>query len=209
MTILTAKRRPALPLCIFTVLTLQHPFATSWPSSPQGDARGNVAFPRFPLRGNAAKRQKVYEAERRYETPLPICPPNSGLMYLSASSQFLPTPFTAHAVPLRPDGKRLTWFSGRVAPLRTKFACHLQAGGGKFLCTWPFPPQWEACHWIFRSPMGSLRIQFPCHLKGTQDFTAYSLFPKEGAGVSVAFSRFPLRENAVERQKGVRGEASV
>jgi hypothetical protein len=175
-----------LPLCIFTVLTLQHPFATSWPSSPQGDARGNVAFPRFPLRGNAAKRQKVYEAERRYETPLPICPPNSGLMYLSASSQFLPTPFTAHAVPLP-----------------------LQAGGGKFLCTWPFPPQWEACHWIFRSPMGSLRIQFPCHLKGTQDFTAYSLFPKEGAGVSVAFSRFPLRENAVERQKGVRGEASV
>ena len=60
-----------------------------------------------------------------------------------------------------------------------------------------------------QSPMDSLRIQFPCHLKGAQDFTACSLFAKRDARGSAAFSRFPLRENAVERQKGVRGEASV
>ena len=38
----------------------------------------------------------------------------------------------APPIPLRgapSTGKRLTWFSGRFAPLRTKFACH-PAGGG-------------------------------------------------------------------------------
>ena len=55
---------------------------------PQWFTRPNLPFP---LEGNAAKRQRVYEAERRYETPLPICPPNGGLLYLSASSRFLPS----------------------------------------------------------------------------------------------------------------------
>ena len=57
---------------IIIILTLVHPFATSWPSSPKGDARTlrdwlSVSYvtqypvphiPRFPLRGNASKRQK-------------------------------------------------------------------------------------------------------------------------------------------------------
>ena len=59
------------------------------------------------------------------------------------SFRFLPTPSTAYAVPLRPGGKRLTWFSGRFAPLRTKFACHLQAGGGKFKVYVVPPPRWQ------------------------------------------------------------------
>ena len=33
------------------------------------------------------------------------------------------------AAPDLPKGKRLTWFSGRFAPLRTKFACHPYSGG--------------------------------------------------------------------------------
>ena len=99
---------------------------------PQWFTRPNLPFP---LEGNAAKRQRVYEAERRYETPLPICPPNGGLLYLSASSRFLPTPSTAHAVPLP-----------------------LQAGGGKFSCTWPFSPRWETCHWI---PTGAKVVAQP------------------------------------------------
>ena len=38
----------------------------------------------------------------------------------------------SHPYPAAPDfstGKRLTWFSGRFAPLRTKFACHPYSGG--------------------------------------------------------------------------------
>ena len=55
---------------------------------PQWLTRPNLPFP---LEGNAAKRQRVYEAERRYETPLPICPPNGGLLYLCVSLRYLPS----------------------------------------------------------------------------------------------------------------------
>ena len=90
-------------------ITTVHPFATSWPSSPKGDARSVTGLavcviwhdthsgdwltafttkgenaemvheiydslffssdPSFPLEGNASKRQRVYKAERRFDTP--------------------------------------------------------------------------------------------------------------------------------------------
>ena len=60
-------------------ITTVHPFATSWPSSPKGDARTlrdwlSVSYVTqypvppifsFPLEGNASKRQRVYGAEYR------------------------------------------------------------------------------------------------------------------------------------------------
>ena len=68
---------------VIIILTTVHPFATSWPSSPKGDARTlrdwlSVSYVTqypvppifsFPLEGNASKRQRVYKAERRFDTP--------------------------------------------------------------------------------------------------------------------------------------------
>ena len=106
---------------IIIILTLVHPFATSWPSSPKGDARtlrdwlsvsygmirilvigslrsppkGETAewymkymtlcfspqIPRFPLRGSPAKRERVYGAEHRFDTPSLSWPPIGGLCH--------------------------------------------------------------------------------------------------------------------------------
>ena len=48
--------------------------------------------------------------------------------------------------PVAPDfstGKRLTWFSGRFAPLRTKFACHPYSGGRINRSTFTFSIMWH------------------------------------------------------------------
>ena len=42
----------------FEALAVQHPRATLWPSPPQGGAWFSGTIPCFPLRGNAAQRQK-------------------------------------------------------------------------------------------------------------------------------------------------------
>ena len=38
-------------------------------------------IPRFPLRGSPAKRERVYKAERRFDTPSLSCPPIGGLCH--------------------------------------------------------------------------------------------------------------------------------
>ena len=56
---------------------------------------------------------------------------------------------------------------------------------------WPSPPRWEACHLILS------RLRFPAN--------QVPLPPQGGARVSGTISCFPLRGNAAQRQKGVRG----
>ena len=85
---------------IIIILTLVHPFATSWPSSPKGDART--------LRD------------------LPFCviwhDTHSGDWLAALASPYPASPDFS-------TGKRVTRFSGRFASLRIVFPCHPYAGG--------------------------------------------------------------------------------
>ena len=118
---------------------------------PQWFTRPNLPFP---LEGNAAKRQRVYEAERRYETPLPICPPNGGLLYLSASSRFLPTPSTAHAVPLplQAGGRQVFMHVALFAPMGNM---SLDSHRGKGVAQ---PPKGEAPEWCRNRMVSTLFV---------------------------------------------------
>ena len=95
------------------------------------------------------------------------------LVHLPGSYQPLP-PLTRS--PSAPMGSVSLGSQVATAPLRTKFACHLQAGGGKFLCTWPFSPGGSVSR-DFQVADAPLQIVF--------------LLPQRDAGVSVAFPRFP------------------
>ena len=73
-----------------------------------------------------------------------------------------------------------------TAPLRTKFACHLQAGGGKFLCTRPSSPE-EACHWILSRPWApyeSSSLATSRGRKGWRRSPFFHLYP-----IKIAFSQ--------------------
>ena len=78
------------------------------------------AHPRCPLRGH-----RVYGAKRRCDAPLLSGPPIGGLPYFEFLSDSYPP------ASLRPAGKRVTGFSGRFAPLRIQFPCHLTGTQGR------------------------------------------------------------------------------
>ena len=59
-------------------------------------------------------------------TVMPSCCLIHAMYYVELATN-VATPIRLRRTPS--TGKRLTWFSGRFAPLRTKFACHPIQGG--------------------------------------------------------------------------------
>ena len=81
-------------------ITTVHPFATSWPSSPKGDARSVTGLAFYVIWHDKHSADWL----TAFATPYP-------------------------AVPDFSTGKRVTRFSGRFASLRIVFPCHPCSGG--------------------------------------------------------------------------------
>ena len=107
---------------IIIILTLVHPFATSWPSSPRESMSLDSQVAIAPLRIQFLCHPKG--DARALRDWLSVSYSMISILVISRCA--------APPYPAAPDcstGKRVTRFSGRFAPLRIVFPCHPYAGG--------------------------------------------------------------------------------
>ena len=107
------------------MLTLVHPFATSLPSSPKGDARTlrdllSVSYGMISILVISRCAAPPYPAT-------PDFPPKGETTHYDLCVAGTPS----NHVRCASTGKRVTRFSSRFAPLRIVFPCHPCSGGGQ------------------------------------------------------------------------------